>query len=258
MRKDLLIVLSIFCGLSLCLFFISRAGLSPFWMGGKIAVPSELSILHFISKPDDISLLAELKKDNASLTQQLSDLKQVEQENKTLRAQFETSPIHSSKLLPATIVGEPGFLPGVSFPAYIVLDKGTDNGVVKDQVVLVINTVIGKVIEVNPGFSKVMLVSDPSISITARTQGTNAQGIVKGQSNGDLLFDNVLLADSLKLGDIIVTNGDQGMDGKGYPPGLLLGKITSVEKNPSALFQKASVASLIDMSKLRMVFVLIK
>jgi cell shape-determining protein MreC len=57
---------------------------------------------------------------------------------------------------------------------------------------------------------------------------------------------------------LVLTNGDVGLNGSGFPPDLIVGKITSIEKKPSALFQKAEVESFLDFSKITAVFVIIK
>jgi len=255
MRKDLLVAVSILSALSLLLFFLSRVGLYPFWFLGKTVLPSELSLLQNSVKSDTSS---QLQKENTALLSQLSNLKKIQEDNSALHDQFSTTQLRTKTLLPATIVGEPRLIPGVSLPSYLILDKGSDDGVKKEQIVLYKDSFIGRISEVNPGFSKVVLLSDSSNTITVRTQDSNALGVLKGQSNGELLFDNVLLSDVLKIGDFVVTNGDQQMNGNGYPPGILLGRITSVDKNPSALFQKASVEPLITVSKLRIVFILVQ
>ncbi|HZJ18567.1 MAG TPA: rod shape-determining protein MreC, partial [Patescibacteria group bacterium] len=71
-------------------------------------------------------------------------------------------------------------------------------------------------------------------------------------------LDNVLLSENLKKGDIILTKGDIDQEENGYPPDLIIGKIISVDKSPSALFQKADVVSLVDLSKLTTVFIIVK
>lgn len=73
-----------------------------------------------------------------------------------------------------------------------------------------------------------------------------------------MILDNVLLSETLKVGDVVLTNGDIDQNGKGLPPDLIVGKITSVDKNPSALFQKADVVSFVDFSKLSTLFVQIQ
>jgi cell shape-determining protein MreC len=54
-----------------------------------------------------------------------------------------------------------------------------------------------------------------------------------------------------------LTKGDISLQNTGYPPDLTIGKIISVSKNPSDLFQKAEISSLIDFSNLEKVFVVV-
>ena len=71
-----------------------------------------------------------------------------------------------------------------------------------------------------------------------------------------MILDNVLLTENLKNGDLVLTKGDVNLNGEGFLPGLIVGKIISVEKSPSALFQKAQVEGLVDVTKLSTVFVI--
>ncbi len=71
-----------------------------------------------------------------------------------------------------------------------------------------------------------------------------------------MLLDNVLLSEQLNVSDIIVSKGDIDTEGKGFPRNLVVGRVTSIEKKPSALFQTARVKSNLDMSKLSLVFVI--
>ena len=71
-----------------------------------------------------------------------------------------------------------------------------------------------------------------------------------------MTLDNVLLSENIKVGDIVTTKGDITLKRIGYPPDLIVGKIMSVDKNPSSLFQKARVESFVNLNKLYMVFIL--
>ena len=70
------------------------------------------------------------------------------------------------------------------------------------------------------------------------------------------VLENVLLSDKLQTGDTVISKGDIGKDGEGFPPGLVVGRIISVNKKASALFQSAEVESLVDVTRLKMVFVM--
>jgi rod shape-determining protein MreC len=203
------------------------------------------------------SLIDQLKAENAKLKVQLSKQQEIQRENQALRDQFNTTVPTSQDLLPATIIGMPAFLPSITTPEELIIDKGTQDGVKVGSVIVCKDSLVGIVTKANNHFSQVLLVTNNKTSFTAKDTATNALGIVKGQGGGQIMLDNVLLSDSLHVGDVVVTGGSVDINGKGYPPGLVVGKITSVEKNPSNLFQKASVQSLVDVAKLTEVFVIV-
>lgn len=196
-----------------------------------------------------------LKEENAKLQSEIAKLQVIAQDNKALRDQFQTTSPSSQTLIPAKIVGEPNFLPSITAPDVLIIDKGTTDGVYANSAVVFKDNLIGKVTNVNNHFAKVLLLTNKAFTLTAKTAQTNALGIIRGQGAGEYLLDNVLLSDKLTVGDAVVTGGETNFDGKGVPPGLILGKISSVDKNPSALFQKARIQSLVDIPKLSMVFV---
>ena len=176
-------------------------------------------------------------------------------DNTALRDQFQTTAIPAKNLLPARIVGEPGFIPGSTSVEKFTLDKGSRDGVTEGMVVVYKDNVLGEVHAVTKGFAEVVVVSNKMISFSAKTVDTKALGVVKGQGSGDIILDNVVLDNTLKANDLVVTNGDMDVHGQGMPPDLVVGKITGIEKDPSALFQKADITSLVDITKLNMVFV---
>lgn len=198
----------------------------------------------------------QLQKENKDLIQKLVQFKRLEQDNAALRDQFQTTKIPSEHLLPAHIVGEPGFVPDMI--ETIIIDKGSDDGVKEGMVLVYKDNLLGNVTKTTNGFSQVAVISNSAISFSAKTLQTNALGVIKGQGSGDILLDNVVLDQTLKKNDIVVTNGDIDVHGRGYPADLIVGKITGVQKDPSALFQKANISSLVDITKLSLVFVLMQ
>jgi len=156
--------------------------------------------------------------------------------------------------LPSNVVGAPGFIPGLSVPFNLIIDKGSKDNVKVGMGVVVGNNLVGKIVQTSFFLSKVSLVTDPSLSLSSKTT-SNAAGVIKGVEGGKMVLDNVILSESLKNGDFVLTNGDINLDGVGLPPDIIIGKIISIEKNPSALFQKAKVESLLNFTKLSKVFV---
>lgn len=199
--------------------------------------------------------ISKLVLENQDLQNKLAGLNIIEKENQALKDQFTSVIIASKNLLPADIIGMPEFIPGVNFPDTIVVDKGNKDGVSSDNAIVYKDSFIGSILKSTDHFSKASFVTSKNVSFTARALKTNAVGIVKGMGNGQMIFDNVLLSDNLEVGDFIVTTGDTSLNGKGYPPNLIVGKIVTVEKNPSNLFQKANIVSLYDFSHFSTVFI---
>lgn len=177
-----------------------------------------------------------------------------QREMQALRDQFETTTIPSVRLLPARIIGFEGFLPGVSRPTRIVLDRGKADGVKTGQAVVVTGNLVGRVGKTTQSRSQVTLLTKSGWSFTGKTSKTNAQGLLVIEG-GDMLFKNVVLSDELSKKDLVVTKGDESIDGTGFPPDIVIGEIVSVDKKASALFQTARVRSFVDVVGLSTVFV---
>lgn len=191
--------------------------------------------------------LSELDDQNKILLKKLKDYETIKSENNALRDQFRNSTSERLDLLEASIIGHPS-------ETYII-DKGSKDGVKVGQAVIVLDMVVGKISKVSSNISMITLLYNPSFSVTSKDINTQALGAVKGMNNGELLLDNVLLSEKINMLDMIVTKGDVNSEGVGFPPDLILGKITSIDKKPSALFQSAKIKSPVDFRKLSKVFI---
>ncbi len=181
----------------------------------------------------------------------------LEKDNRALRDQFAVTNPSSKILLPSFIVGMSVFLPGVSTVDEIIIDKGSDDKVKVGSSIVFKDNLIGVVVKISPHLSVVDLLNHKGVSFTAKTVETSALGIMQGTGTETIIFNNVLLSDTLQKGDVVVTKGNINADGLGFPPNLVVGKIISVNKKASSLFQSAEVERLVDVAKLEMVFVMI-
>ena len=204
----------------------------------------------------ETSELKRLQTENHQLQVALSKQQELEREIAALQDQFVTTTMQASRLLPARIVGIKSFIPGYSVPSEIILDQGVRDAVRVGQVVVSKEVVVGKIIHSSSHASLVELTTKEAFAVTAKTAKTNATGILRGKGSGMMILDNVLLSDKLEIGDIILSKGSVNENGLGIPPDLTLGKIISVNKKASELFQSAEIAPLFDITKLTTVFIL--
>ncbi len=248
----------VFFTISLVLIFIGRFGVLDGFASliNRGAAPIKSSAINIFGYQN--KNIKELNSENAKLKKELSDRQNLILENKALKDQFAKSGSESLELLPAKVVGFPGFIPGKSLPEYLILDKGLNSGVKKGSTIIIENYLVGKVIDAKPDFSKVELLNNKNSSFTAKVaslDGAEATGVIKGQ-NDEMNFENVLLTLTIRKDDQVLTKGDRDENGVGYPPDLIVGKIITVEKKSSDLFQKAKVKSFVDFTNLKTVFIL--
>lgn len=242
-------IIAILLLLSLLFFFLAIRGvITGIPLVNTVFAPLQRMVFHVQKRDVSVGVYC-----NTPL--QIND-KKLQEDTKALRDQFQTASIPANHLIPVHIVGMPGFIPGKSAVEQFVIDGGSRVGITKGQAVVYKDMFIGSITEVTDGFSQVAVSSNTNSSFSAKTLKTSALGVVKGQGSGNMVLENVLLDQRLQLQDIVVTKGDQDITGQGVPPNLIVGKITGIEKDPSALFQQADVTSLVDVTELDMVFVL--
>lgn len=120
---------------------------------------------------------------------------------------------------------------------HALINKGSTSGVVAGQTVISsAGELIGRVAMVFSTSSRVMLVTDPAFSVTARVLNGQTSGIVHGALADGLNFDLITQADVISEGDTIVTTGDDMI-----PAGLIIGIVRRVENNDTQLFKKISI-----------------
>jgi rod shape-determining protein MreC len=199
--------------------------------------------------------IKELEDKNLELLAKVSDYEKLKRENQALSDQFETFYPQSTGLLKVNIVGVSSFIPGVSAPNAFVIDKGAKNNLKIGMAVVVKNNLVGIISKVSENLSEVNAVNNALVSFTAKTEN-GVTGIIKKEEG--LILGNILLSENLNKGELVLTKGDVNSNGVGIPPDLVVGKIISVEKKPSELFQKAKVESFVDFVGLSTVFVYIE
>ena len=142
----------------------------------------------------------------------------------------------------------------------ISLDQGTDSGVdLDDPVVGEGGALVGKVIEVGPNFSRVLLVSDTRTNVAGLIETSRAIGDVHGDGERPLQMTNIPATDVVNLGESVVTAGIELETGvrSTYPKGLLIGMIVNVDRQPNQLFQTALVQPVAALDRLEYVLVIV-
>lgn len=104
---------------------------------------------------------------------------------------------------------------------FYFIDAGLKDGVFKNMVAVYKNNIVGRVVEVMPLYSKVVLVTDEQCKIAVFCKKAKAAGIYQGHNTFDPTVQFVPHYHILTVGDAIITSG-QGLI---FPEGFCLGKV---------------------------------
>ncbi len=191
-----------------------------------------------------------LRAENAALKNQLVLLEEARIENETLRRQLAfKSAVPNYQLLSAEVVGQDSS----AFLHFIIVDRGAADGVQRGMPVLAAEGLVGRVEEVSVNSAKVLLITDPSSSVTALIQRTRATGVVQGQLEGQMVMRYLLLDSPVMPGDVVLTSGLGG----NFPKRLVIGTVVRVERQDVAMFQEALVEPAVNLRDLEVVMILL-
>lgn len=134
---------------------------------------------------------------------------------------------------------------------YIIIDRGSDDGIEKDDPIIGFQGLVGRVTRVFPSSAEIGVILNISSNVSVMNSRTRAVGILRGDGRGNLLIDYYDRLDDVKPGDVIITSGL----GRLFPKGIPVGKVSEVIKTKTGLFQNVYVKQDEDFYKLENVFV---
>lgn len=201
-----------------------------------------------------------LREEKAQLAMEVAVQRDLSKENDRLREMLGFKTESQFKLLPCRVISrDPS-----SWWNTVQINRGwdDDNNLQKDMPVVSPRGVIGKTSEVGRNITEVILLVDENCKIAATIQGSNAQGIVVGDSNYQegrprarmkFIDRNANIA----VGELVFTSGLGGV----FPQGLLVGTVAEVPKikdsTVAGLYQEAIIDPAVDLRDLQELFIII-
>ena len=128
----------------------------------------------------------------------------------------------------------------------ITINKGSSEGVVRDQAAISPLGVVGRVIEVTTHSSKVLVNLDVRSDIDVLVQRSRVKGVVEGTGGDALILKYIRQADDVQVGDLILTSGLSGT----FPKGLVVGEVVKIEKSRESFFKYVEVRPKMDIQRL--------
>lgn len=185
--------------------------------------------------------------DKMSLLQENATLKQ---ENEALKEQLGVKHVFDQHYIQVKLLGKLYF----EGAEVILVDQGLQSGVEENQIVVIKDLLVGRVMKVFDSVAYVLPITSSQSKIPAKTLDSErpARGLTVGEFNSRLLLTQVMPGEELRVGDVVVTSGEGGA----FQAGLLLGRIKKIHREDNKLYQSAELERLWDVDDLRTVFVL--
>lgn len=177
-----------------------------------------------------------LAEENAALEEEISLRRREVQETQSLRAENEMLRdlvelrdrlgYTAADTVGAQVVAE---TPS-NFEWSIIIDRGALNDVTVDTPVVASQGLVGRVVEVYPTTSKVLLLIDPDSAVSARLVGSGERGVIEGQRDEPLRMELIEPDTEVRPGEIVETSGyqlEEDLHGL-YPSGIPIGVVDRV------------------------------
>jgi len=143
----------------------------------------------------------------------------------------------------------------------ITIDKGFGEGIRKNMPVIALQDgmegLVGRVIEVGSGTSKIVPLYDSKSFVAARfAGGSRTEGLVGGQGSTEepllMRFVKKRMKDELQFGDLVVTTGYDSL----YPPDVSVGRVKKVKVLDYLTSIDIELEPVLDFSRIEYVFVI--
>src|SRR3984885_2505140 len=141
-----------------------------------------------------------------------------------LQALLEFQQHYVAKTIPAQVIGTSGS----DLSRVLYIDKGSKDGLKPDQAVITPDGIIGKLRDVFPHTSQVLLINDQTSGAGVVLATTRIRAILRGSTTGQIIINNLTPDSRIKPGEQVLTSGGDQV----YPRGLPVGTIESIKPDP--------------------------
>ncbi|MDI6604569.1 MAG: rod shape-determining protein MreC [Thermoanaerobacteraceae bacterium] len=216
----------------------------------KVFYSAENYISNFFTSIKQIGTLREknalLEKEVEKIKRENIRMQELINENNRLRDILNFKDKNTDLVIkPANIISKN---PGNWFDTFNV-DIGSNQGIKPKMTVLdEKGNLVGTITDVGTNWSKVLSIIDMDSSISAVDVKTRDNGVVRGDSNGNLKMIYIPNDSKISIGDIITTS-----DMSIYPSGLIIGKVQQVKSQEAELLKEAVIKPEADFERLEFV-----
>jgi len=193
-----------------------------------------------------------LQAENQRLAAENMVLQEVLRENESLRSQLGYVALNPRfTFVGAYVVGQVLGHDPHSFLDYILIGVGIPEGLEVGMPVVTPWGLVGRIAEVGPHTSRVLLIQDVSSSVSGLMQSSRVNGQVVGTPGGGLRMQFLTSSDPVAVGDSVVTSRLS----VSVPPGIPIGTVLSLEEQRNSTIIYAPLRPAVDFARLEEVMV---
>jgi rod shape-determining protein MreC len=138
------------------------------------------------------------------------------------------------------------------FLHYIIIDHGSDDGLRHGMPVVTEQGLVGIVDAVTARAARVQLINDPNSVVNVYLQSSQVQAQINGSVTSEINLLMVTQNAKVPINELVLTSGLGG----DFPANIVIGKVTSIRKLETDLFQTATVQPVVDLTNISAVLVI--
>ncbi|WP_208020094.1 rod shape-determining protein MreC [Pseudoteredinibacter isoporae] len=170
-----------------------------------------------------------LKGERLILQRKLQQYATLAADNARLRQLMNSAELVQDRVLIAELIG----VSPDPTEQVVVVNKGSEHGVFIGQPLLDAFGLMGQVIEVNPYFSRVLLITDASHALSVQINRNGVRAVAEGTGDlYELKLRHVSNTIDVKVGDLLVSSGL----GQRFPVGYPVAEVVSILHDPGRAF----------------------
>jgi rod shape-determining protein MreC len=212
--------------------------------------------LHTRGVWDNYIDLRHTRQQNQQLKQEVTQLREEEAafaedaaQGRRLQAMLGFQQQYIAKTVAAQVIGTSG-----SDRSHVLyIDKGLADGLRPNQPVITPYGIVGKLRDVFPHTSQLLLINDSSSGAGVLLATTRIRGILRGTSTGEIQINNLTPDQRIKPGEQVVTSGGDEVFPRGFPVGTIQSIVPDLQHQP---YTAITIKPAADLSRLEEVLVI--
>lgn len=190
-----------------------------------------------------------LRRENNFLKHKLNNAREAYLENERLNKLLAFKKNSPYKVVASRVIGRSAD----NWSSLLIIDKGRRNGIKEGFVAINYLGLVGRVSQASEFTSKITLLNDPNLGISAIIQRSRQEGLISGTLSNFLIMRYLPKDSDIKVSDLVMSSGLT----EKYPKGLIIGTVSSVGDEFGGLSRYAMVKPAVNLSDLEEVLIIV-